>query len=135
MAVTVGNDVQLYAGDVEKIDAAGEAIGKGDAIYLATDGKAYKAYNTDTVARVAVGIAIMASDVDKPVYYVGNDGELELDESVALTEANFLYVGTTAGDLELYSELTSGDWKVQLGEINKAGRLEVRIKDEEETKT
>ena len=104
---------------------AGEAITAGQAIYIHTDNKAYKADTTTAAKAAARGIAVnSAPAANQPVSYCSG-GDLAMGS--VLTASVAYCVSDTAGGVRPAADNGSGDFITQIGLAKSATLLNVKI--------
>lgn len=105
---------------------AGEEIEAGDVVYMALDGKVYKADNTSAAKANALGVVVSgrASDGKTPA---GRPVDVAFDGLVSGfsgTPGTVAYVGTTAGTLEDAPPAAgSGKYKFAVGVVVPEGLM------------
>mgnify|MGYP005832335965 CR=1 FL=1 len=114
-SLTTGTSVSVLSG------TAGEALTEGQVLYN-SGGSLYKADNSTAAKATAVGVAIAPAASGKPVFYVGAVN-MELITGGTFVQNTWYVVGSTAGTIELYSDMGSGEYLTWLGYGNSDGNL------------
>ena len=110
---------------VEVTVTAGEALSAGNAVYLHTDGKVYKATNNGTRAVATVfGLAQEASSINTDATIVIRGKNTGV---AGLTTGNELYLGT-AGGVTPTATSASGSYSVAIGQAMTATSMDVDIR-------
>ena len=101
------------ADTVEVAVTAGHALAVGEAVYLHTDGKVYKADNANTrnVAEV-FGFVKAAADADASVTIVIRG---KLTKTSAFSPGQQYWLGSTSGTIATSAPTTSGDFITKVG--------------------
>lgn len=101
------------ADTVEAAVTAGHALAIGEAVYLHTDGKVYKANNANTrnVAEV-FGFVKAAVDADESVTIVIRG---KLTKTGAFSSGQQYWLGSTSGTIATSAPTTSGDFITKVG--------------------
>ena len=103
----------------------GEDVSKGDALYIQSDGKVYKAENDDTREKATVlGFAKEDALQDNEVAVVTR-GSLENTGSYAATTQYFL--SDTAGGVTTTAPSTAGEFSVLIGEGISDDKIDIKI--------
>ena len=92
---------------------AGEAITEGNVIYLSS-GSAYKADNSTAAKATAVGVALASAASGQPCFYVGT-ADMVLKTGGTFVHNTWYVIGGVAGSIELYSDMSSGEYLTWLG--------------------
>lgn len=125
-------DVTVVANDVEiqgpcQIDAstrAGETLTPGQAVYLKTDGKYWKADAGAALTAKAVGVAITDAIADQEVVVV-KSGQVDL--GATLTVGTVYVVSGTAGGIAPVGDTPSSEYLTILGWATAADELYLNI--------
>lgn len=125
LSITAANIVSA-AGSTRSTGIAGEAITRGQSVYLKeSDGKYWKADNDSTAAiAAAVGIALTDSAAGQPLV-VHEGGNLAF--GAILTVGEIYCVSSNAGGICPEADVGSGDFVTLLGVATTTSNLAVRI--------
>lgn len=125
--ISITNTAVLATSDTIKKDAiAGETIAAGKWIYIdaADNNEAKLAQNDSTAAQAdAVGIALNGASAGQPVQYA-IAGNVTVDNTTA---DKFYFLSSTAGNMELESDLASSERIVLLCYATSATNIKLAI--------
>lgn len=109
---------------------AGADIDPGEFLYKdASDSDKIKvADNTSSEKSDVIGVAISYASDGNKVHYVANNAVIEDTGGITgFTVGELAVLSSTAGDIELITDLSSGDYVTHLGSVKTAGKLTINL--------
>lgn len=117
--------VQLVSEAELEVYIANEAITAGDLFYLDTDGEANIADNTDGAKDEIEGLAMTSADAGNYVVGLNVDGAV-IQTTAVITQGTELIL-STAGDVQLSSDLASTEYLSRFGWVSGADEITLDI--------
>jgi len=116
------------SGAVTVNGTAGEAVARGDAVYLlSTDNEYYKADCTDSSKDAVVGFALNDAANGQPIKIL-TEGDVTCDNlSLSITGNNGVYVLSEAGAIAPVGDLAADDYITVVGAATATTNLKVGI--------
>lgn len=121
VATPVPGSVKPKGGASVRSGTAGEAITEGDVVYLSASSVLIADSTTAAKAAVA-GVAIADCAIGDVCYYVGTN-DMVLITGATFTQFTWYVLGGTAGTIETYADLTTGEFVTWLGYGDADGNL------------
>ena len=113
LTITASN-VRLESGTVNaRVNRTyGEAVTAVQPVYL-DSGQYFKADTSTSTKATVVGVSLIAGDLNGSSIIVPDESKLDL--GAILTKGVYYYLGSTAGTIVPYADLTTGEYVTRIG--------------------
>ena len=124
--VVVPADVEIVGAVTLQTRLAGEAVTRGQAVYLkSSDQKFWLADSLTAAEAAAVGIALTSGSADQYIVVV-TAGPIDLGATLTVGES-YCVSSAAKGGVAPYADVTSGEYRTILGTADAANSLPVNV--------